>query len=321
MSERELVVVTGGAGFIGSHTVDRLVAQGRAVVVLDDFSTGRRENLRQHADGDQVDIVECNIADGLFAPLTDIVKRRGPVSRIVHLAAQTSVVYSVDNPLDEARTNYLGTLHVLEYARKNAVRKVVFASSAAAYGDVDTLPVGEDAPCEPLSPYGIDKRAGEMVLHYHTLVHGIATTPLRFFNVYGPRQDPKSPYSGVISIFVDRGLAGKELVIFGDGEQTRDFVYVGDVSRAVVTACLSDEGDGRPINIATGGETSVNRLAKILVELCGSSAGIRHADSRAGEIRRSVAVVDRAKEVLGFTAETALADGLAETVASIKSSE
>ncbi len=309
-----VAVVTGGAGFIGSHTVDALVAADHQVVVLDNFATGRRENLRQWQGDGRVEVIECNVADGLYAPLHDVIRRRGPVQRIVHLAAQVSVVYSVENPLDEARTNYLGTVQVLDYARRCGVRKVVFASSAAVYGDVAEMPVAEEVVCQPLSPYGIDKLAGEHFLRYHSLVHGLATQPLRFFNVYGPRQDPRSPYSGVISIFVDRGLSGRGLTVFGDGEQTRDFVFVGDVVRAVVGAALSDQGEGVAVNIATGNSSTINQLAAEVLRLCGSSAAIEHAPERAGEIRRSVARVTRAHELLGFRAETALADGLRRTV-------
>jgi UDP-glucose 4-epimerase len=311
---RPLSVVTGGAGFIGSHTVDALVAAGHQVVVVDDFSTGRRANLRRWQRDDRVEIAECNVADGLFAPLVDVTRRRGPVERIVHFAAQTSVVYSVDNPLDEARTNYVGTVQVLDYARRCGVRKVVFASSAAVYGDVAELPVAEESICEPLSPYGIDKRAAELFLRYHSLVHGLPTQPLRFFNVYGPRQDPGSPYSGVISIFIDRALAGNDLTVFGDGEQTRDFVFVGDVVRAVVAAALSDGGEGVPVNIATGRSHTVSELARAVIDLSGSPSAVRHGPARAGEILRSVARVTRAEELFGFRAETSLSDGLRRTI-------
>jgi UDP-glucose 4-epimerase len=307
-------LVTGGAGFIGSHTVDALVEAGDQVVVIDDLSTGKRENLARWNDDPRVELVVANVADGLFAPLHGVTARRGPIERIVHLAAQTSVVYSIDNPLDETRINHTGTVQVLDYARRTGARKVVFASSAATYGDVAEVPTSEAAPTEPLSPYGIDKRSGELWLRYHTLVHGLATVPLRFFNVYGPRQDPSSPYSGVISIFVDRALAGKELVIFGDGEQSRDFVYVADVVRAIVSALTGAEGEGLPINVATGRESTVNQLAKLVAKLCGSQAPIRHAGARAGEIRRSLARVERAAERLGFRASVELADGLARTV-------
>ncbi|HKE19432.1 MAG TPA: GDP-mannose 4,6-dehydratase [Kofleriaceae bacterium] len=321
MAERmPLAVVTGGAGFIGSHTVDALVAAGQQVVVLDDFSTGRRENLRQWQGDDRVEVIECDVADGLYAPLLEVTRRRGRVDRIVHLAAQVSVVYSVDNPLDEVRTNYVATVQVLDYARRLGVRKVVFASSAAVYGDVAELPVGEEVECHPLSPYGVDKRAAELFMRYHALVHRLGAQPLRFFNVYGPRQDPRSAYSGVISIFIDRGMAGRDLTVFGDGEQTRDFVFVGDVVRAVVGAALADGGEAVPVNIATGKSHSVNQLAAEVLRLCGSSAAIHHAPARDGEIRRSVARVTRAEEMLGFRAETSLSDGLARTIEWVRAS-
>ena len=311
----ELVVVTGGAGFIGSHVVDALVARGCQVAVIDDFSTGRESNLRQWASDDRVEVIPASIVDGLFAPLHAVTARRGPVDRIIHLAAQTSVVYSMEHPLDELRTNCLGTVQVIEYARLTGVRSLVFASSSAVYGDVAELPVSESAPCQPLSPYGIDKRTGELWLGYLTTVHGLAAVPLRFFNVYGPRQDPSSPYSGVISVFVDRSLARRELVIFGDGDQTRDFIYVADVVRAVLAAAFADTpADGAPINVATGRQTTINQLAAEVARLCGSTAGIRHEAGRAGEIRHSVAALDRAAERLGFRASTGLADGLAQTI-------
>jgi len=307
-----LAVVTGGAGFIGSHTVDRLLAAGHRVVVLDDFRTGKRANLAQHAGSDRLDVVACDISHGIFAALAPITARHGAVERIVHLAAQVSVVHSVDNPLVDMQVNYGGTLHVLEYARATGVKKVVFASSAAVYGDVATLPVGEDAPTRPVSPYGIDKLASELALDYYATVHGIPGTALRFFNVYGPRQDPASPYSGVISIFADRARAGRTLTIFGDGSQTRDFIYVGDVVRAITSAL----GDTPRViaNVATGGEISVLDLARTIVELCGGKSRIEHAAPRAGEILKSRARVDRLRDTLGVTAETKLVDGLRETL-------
>jgi UDP-glucose 4-epimerase len=196
---------------------------------------------------------------------------------------------------------------------------VVLASSAAVYGDVTELPVRETATLHPLSPYGIDKLGGEHFVHYYSAVHGVPGTALRFFNVYGPRQDPRSPYSGVISIFADRAMAGRGLTIFGTGEQTRDFVYVGDVSRAVVRACLSSDGatssDRAVINIGTGREVTVNELARTIVRLCGDRSEITHAAQRAGEIARSVAAVERMHDILGLTAETTLEDGLRETLA------
>ncbi|HTJ41272.1 MAG TPA: SDR family NAD(P)-dependent oxidoreductase [Kofleriaceae bacterium] len=309
-----LVVVTGGAGFIGSHVVDRLIERGARVIVVDDFSTGKRENLAHHA-GAPLDVVTCDVSTGVFAALAPLVKQHGPVERIIHLAAQVSVIASIASPVADAAVNYGGTLHVLEYARTTGVKKVVFASSAAVYGDVSEFPVQEDVRCAPVSPYGIHKYASEHALHYYSAVHGVATTALRFFNVYGPRQDPSSPYSGVISIFAARARAGRELLIFGDGEQTRDFVYVGDVARAVVDAAFSAGGDRAAINIGTGREVTVNELARSVVDLCGGRSQIRHAEARAGEIVRSVAAVARATEVLQWKAHTALVDGLKLTLA------
>jgi UDP-glucose 4-epimerase len=309
---RPLVAVTGGAGFIGSHTVDLLVAKGCRVVVLDDFSTGKRANLA--ASATSIDVLTVDISHGIFAALAPFTATHGPVERIVHLAAQVSVIHSIANPLTDMRVNYGGTLEVLEYARAHAVKKVVFASSAAVYGDVTEFPVDENAVCHPVSPYGTHKLASEHALHYYSQVHGVPTTALRFFNVYGPRQDPSSPYSGVISIFADRANAGRDLTIFGDGEQTRDFVYVGDVVRAVVGAALTDGADRAVMNVGTGSEISVNELARTIVELTGGKSVIKHAESRAGEILRSVARVERAERLLEWKAQTALRDGLAQTL-------
>ena len=308
-----LAVVTGGAGFIGSHTVDRLIAAGHHVVVLDDFRTGKRANLAQHAGSDRLTVVACDVSHGIFAALAPLTARLGAVERIVHLAAQVSVVHSVDNPLVDMQVNYGGTLHVLEYARAHGVRKVVFASSAAVYGDVIEMPVHEDIVKRPVSPYGIDKLASELALDYYAAVHGVPATWLRFFNVYGPRQDPGSPYSGVISIFADRARAGRPLVIFGDGGQTRDFVYVGDVVSAIVAA-LADGNDRLVANVGTGSEVTVLQLARTIVELCGNKSTIDHAPARAGEIVKSRARVDRLRDALGVVARTPLVDGLRETL-------
>jgi UDP-glucose 4-epimerase len=277
------------------------------VVVLDNFSTGKRANLAAH---DRLQVITCDVAHGIFAALADVAR----VDRIVHLAAQVSVVHSVANPLVDMQVNYGGTLHVLEYARAMKVEKVVFASSAAVYGDVTELPVSEDAHCAPVSPYGIDKYASELALDYYAAVHAVPATWLRFFNVFGPRQDPSSPYSGVISIFADRAKRGVPLTIFGDGSQTRDFVYVGDVVRAIVAA-LGDGNSRTVANVGRGGEITVLELAQTIVELCGGRSKIEHASPRSGEILKSRARVDRLRDRLGVVAETSLVDGLRKTLA------
>ncbi|TPV94351.1 MAG: NAD-dependent epimerase/dehydratase family protein [Myxococcales bacterium FL481] len=309
-------LVTGGAGFIGSHVVERVLALGDAAVVVDNFSTGRRENLAHLAGHDRFRLVEANVVDGLWAAVKPAVEHLGPATHLVHLAAQTSVVSSVQNPVDDVRINYGATVHALEYARHNGVQKVVFASSAATYGDETEMPIAEARASAPVSPYGINKLGSELFLHYYRQVHGLPTTALRFFNVYGPRQDPRSPYSGVISVFVDRAVRGLPLTIFGDGTQTRDFVFVEDVVRAILAACEQSGAPG-PYNVGTGRPTSITDLAKAIVAATGSASPIQHAPSRAGEIVHSYANVDAARMALGFRAEVALEEGLARTQSSL----
>ena len=312
-----IVVVTGGAGFIGSHVVDRLLETEHRVVVLDNFSTGKRANLARWLDHPALHVVPCDVAHGIFAALEPITREHGAIERVVHLAAQVSVVQSLANPLQDMAVNYGGTLHVLEYARARAVKKVVLASSAAVYGDVAALPVAEDAPCRPVSPYGAHKLASERALDCYAAVHRVPAVALRFFNVYGPRQDPSSPYSGVISIFIDRARTGRPLVIFGDGTQTRDFVYVGDVVHAIAAALADRPGGDRfeLANVGTGSEVSVLELARAVIELCGQRVPIELAPPRAGEISKSRARVDRLRDVFGVVARTSLHDGLRETIA------
>jgi UDP-glucose 4-epimerase len=322
---KPIALVTGGAGFIGSHTVDVLIASGFRVIVADNFSTGKRSNLDRWSDASRygfagtdpsLEIVTVDIAHGIFAALAPLTSRYGAVERIVHLAAQVSVVHSVANPLVDMQINYGGTLHVLEYARACSVKKLVFASSAAVYGDVVEFPVAEHFPCAPLSPYGIDKYASELALSMYQHVHGVPSQALRFFNVYGPRQDPSSPYSGVISIFADRARAGRGLTVFGDGSQTRDFVYVGDVARAICTALTADVPAAHgAVNVGTGSEISVRALAEHVVRLCGGTSTITHAAPRAGEIARSVANVSRLAQWYGVRSQTNFEDGLQLTLA------
>ncbi|HIQ02466.1 MAG TPA: SDR family NAD(P)-dependent oxidoreductase, partial [Anaerolineales bacterium] len=252
-----LWLVTGGAGFIGSHLVEALVARGERARVLDDFSTGRWENLA--AVTGQVEVIEGDVRDRAAAA-----RAVDGVEVVIHLAAIPSVQASVEDPQRVMAVNCTGTLNLLEAARAAGVRRFVFASSAAVYGDQTDLPLREDLPPDPLSPYAASKAAGEALCRAYFASYGLPTVVLRFFNVYGPRQDPRSPYSGVISIFVERMRQGLPPVIYGDGEQTRDFVYVGDVVEAVVRAAEREEAVGEVFNIAGGRQTSVLELVKVL---------------------------------------------------------
>ncbi|NOY94279.1 MAG: NAD-dependent epimerase/dehydratase family protein [Deltaproteobacteria bacterium] len=309
----ERVLVTGGAGFIGSHLVDRLLASGHQVVVLDDFSSGKRENIAQHTGDARLLVIEADVAGDLDAAL-DTAHAASPITRVAHLAAKVSVVASLEDPLEDLRVNAGGTLRVLEWARRHAVRKVAFASSAAVYGDVAEVPTPERAPCAPISPYGIHKRSSERYLALYAEVHGLPTTSLRFLNVFGPRQDASSPYSGVISIFFERARAGLPLTVYGDGEQTRDFVYVADVTDALERALFSSPDVVGPLNVGTGVGTSVNQLAAAVLEVLGAQLEVRHDEARGGEIRHSCAVVDAAAQQLGFHAGYELKRGLAEMI-------
>lgn len=311
---QETVVVTGGAGFIGSHTVEQLVRQGCRVVVVDDFSSGKRANLAAIKDHERLTVIEADVSDGLWSCLAGYVQKHGPVQRIIHLAAQTSVVRSVESPLHDLRANYTSTMNIADYARRTHAKRLVFASSAAIYGDVETVPVQESQPPAPLSPYGLHKLASEQCLRYHALVHNIPATAFRFFNVYGPRQDPNSPYTGVISIFINRALQNLPLTIFGDGAQTRDFVFVGDIARMLAKAALSDRLGFSLANLGTGNATSVTQLAQEVVRLCNSTSTIHYGAARPGEIKHSLAAITQAREQLDYAPEVALAEGLEQTV-------
>ncbi len=310
---KEIVLVTGGAGFIGSHVVEGLLARACRVVVLDNFTTGRRENLSDWEKSNSLRVIEGDVTGDVAAALSAVTKEWGKITRAVHLAAQTSVTVSIEQPLVDLKINLEGTLRVLEFCRSQGARKCVFASSAAVYGDAARLPAAETAPCRPLSPYGASKLAAEGYLRLYSEVLDLPATSLRFFNVYGPRQDPRSPYSGVITVFFGRALRGEGLTIFGDGKQTRDFIYVKDVAHAILAALFSKKGAGESLNVATGRETSVSELARQIVKTCGSRSRIHHADARPGEIRRSRAKVSKAKTLLGFSAKVKLEKGLAET--------
>jgi UDP-glucose 4-epimerase len=297
-----LTLVTGGAGFIGSHIVDRLLADGRRVRVLDNFSTGKRENLPESAD---LEIITGDV--GSFDDVHEVMK---DVELVFHEAAIASVPKTIDDPIGSQRTNYQGTLNVLEAARQQGTKRVVFASSAAVYGDLPELPKREDMPLKPLSPYAVDKLASEYACQMYTHLHGLETVCLRYFNIYGPRQDPGSPYSGVISIFADRLKKGERPVIYGDGEQTRDFVFVSDVVEANIKAGTVDKASGRVINIATGRVVTLNELLESMCRILNRKFDPGYEIVRAGDIRHSSALTGLSREVLNWVAGVSMDEGL-----------
>lgn len=301
-----MYLVTGGAGFIGSHTVELLLGEGHAVRVLDDLSTGRRANLA----GLDVDLVEGSITD----PAT-VASAMVGVERVIHLAARVSVPGSIARPLAYDHTNVRGFLHVLEAAREVGVKRVVYASSCAVYGSIPGLPKREDAPLAPESPYASSKMANEAYARAYSRTMGVSAVGVRYFNVFGPRQDPAGPYGAVIPKFVDRALRGQSLTIYGDGEQGRDFVSVKDVARANVRASQTTAGGGMAFNIGGGRMTTVNQLAAEVVEGVGPHVKVVHSDPRPGDILLSLADIRQASEVLGWAPEAAFDVALSDTVA------
>jgi UDP-glucose 4-epimerase len=306
------VLVTGGAGFIGSNLVDRLLAEGHDVTVVDDLSSGRLHNLQAaRRDPDlPLDFVRLDItSDGLERA---VAKAQPEV--VLHLAAQIDVRRSVEDPVHDAMVNLVGTVNLLEACRRHDVAKIVFTSSGGAmYGEPrpDELPVDEGHPGHPMSPYGASKRAVEEYLHAYQALYGLRWTALALANVYGPRQSPEGE-AGVVALFGSRMLDGRDVTIFGTGEQTRDFVYVGDVVDAFVAAI--DKGDGARLHVGTGEQVSVNRLFAVLAEVTGYAKHPSYAPARAGEIEH-IALDNRAAAThLGWSPATSLSDGLAATV-------
>jgi len=294
------VLVTGGAGFIGSHSVEQLLAIGARVRVLDNFTSGKRENLPQDP---HLEVVAGDIRDP--AAVGDALQ---DVTHVLHLAAQVSVQASVDDPLASATTNITGFLNVLDGARRAGIGRFVYASSAAVYGVPARLPLDEGAPTGPISPYGLEKSIDDQYGTLYRVLYGMASVGMRYFNVYGPRQDPASPYSGVISIFVDRLRAGKVLTVYGDGLQTRDFIYVGDVARANVAA-LTGNIVGT-CNVATGRTVTLLELIDTLTFVAGITTQVTFLPARSGDIRHSAADNARLRQELARTEFTSLQEGL-----------
>jgi UDP-glucose 4-epimerase len=301
------ILVTGGAGFLGSHLVDALLDQGHAVRVLDDLSSGRRENLPR-----QVEFLYGDVTNAAA-----VAEAFDGVEACFHLAAIASVVRSGCEWLRTHQVNLTGTITIFERARQLRSRgaiPVIYASTAAVYGNSNLVPIGEQRPAAPLSAYGADKHACELHARIAGSVHGIPTVGLRFFNLYGRRQDPQSPYSGVIAIFADRLARGEPAEIFGDGQQLRDFTYVGDAVSALCRA-LPAASIGAPVfNVCTGKGTTVQALAETMAALYRTELVAVHRPARSGEVRVSIGDPAFAAKQLGFTAKTALADGLAMTL-------
>jgi UDP-glucose 4-epimerase len=300
-------LVTGGAGFIGSHLVPALLDEGHTIRVLDDLSSGHRKNVPQ-----QIELIEADVTDP-----TAVESALDGVDGCFHLAAIASVARSHLDWLRTHQVNLTGTINVFDQARPSRRHRevpVVYASSAAIYGNCGSFPVDEESPAAPLSAYGADKHACELHARVAGAIHGVPTVGLRFFNLYGPRQDPLSPYSGVISIFAGRLLRGDAVEIFGDGEQARDFTYIGDAVCALRCAMRAATTSAFVFNVCTGKATSVLDLAQTMAKLCGTELVVHRRPTRCGEVRISIGDPQRAVERLGFTARTALSDGLAMTL-------
>jgi nucleoside-diphosphate-sugar epimerase len=296
-------LVTGGAGFIGSHLVEALVSSGCRVAVLDNLSSGRYANL-QHLEG-RFSFFQEDIRN---RPALDAAIENCDV--VFHLAAVVSVPQTIKNPVDSAAVNDMGTMQVLDAARQKKVKRVVFSSSCAVYGDDPRLPKREDMNPKPLSPYAAQKLAAEYYANVFYNLYGIETPVLRYFNVYGPKQDPSSPYSGVISIFMTKALLNDPVIIYGDGNQSRDFIYVQDVVRANLLAATAKKTGGQVINIGSGSSATINQLWEAICALCGRNLKPQYSDNRPGDITKSLAGVDKAKALLGFECEVSFKKGL-----------
>ena len=299
-------LVTGGAGFIGSHLTEELVRRGHRVRVADSLITGKRSNIAHLRD---VEFLEGDLAD------LDVAKRAvAECDYVLHQAAIPSVPRSVKDPITSNRANVDATLNMLVAARDAGVRRLVFAGSSSAYGNTPTLPKHEGMPTSPLSPYALQKVIGEQYLQMFTRLYGLETVTIRYFNVFGPRQDPSSPYSGVISVFATALLQNRPPTIFGNGEQTRDFTYVANVVDGVLRACESPKANAQIINVATGGRISLNELFRTMRRLTGATVEPVYVETRAGDVSDSQADISLARDVLGYEPTVSFEDGLERTV-------
>ncbi|WP_437882430.1 NAD-dependent epimerase/dehydratase family protein [Pseudomonas sp. LRF_L74] len=300
------ILITGGAGFIGSHLSDALLAAGYRVRVLDNLSTGKRENLA--LDNPRLELIEGDVADA------ELVKRAvAGCQAVAHLAAVASVQASVDDPVATHQSNFVGTLNVCEAMREAGVKRVVFASSAAVYGNNgEGVAVGEDTAKAPLTPYASDKLSSEHYLDFYRREHGLEAAIFRFFNIFGPRQDPSSPYSGVISIFTQRAQDGRPITVFGDGEQTRDFFFVADLVPLLVQGLRKEQVLAGAVNVGHNQSISLNQLLAAIKGVLGELPEVSHGSARAGDIRHSRANNDLLRERFDLAQATPLEKGLAQ---------
>jgi nucleoside-diphosphate-sugar epimerase len=304
-----LYLVTGGAGFIGSSIARGLIARGDGVRIIDNFSTGKRENLADIAS--RIELLEGDIRDDRL-----LARALAGVEVVFHEAAIASVPQSMAEPLENHAVNATGTWRVLESARHAGVRRVVYAASSAAYGDEPTLPKVETMPPAPISPYGATKLAGEVAMQIYARAYGLETVCLRYFNVFGPRQDPKSEYAAVIPKFITAALAGKQPRIFGDGKQSRDFCHIDNVVEANFAAAVADAGraSGRVFNVGCGESIDLNRVVALIGDILGKKLEAVHEPERAGDIKHSWGDVSAARAGLGFHAAVSFAEGLRRTI-------
>ena len=300
-------LVTGGAGFIGSHLVEELVNRGERVRVVDNLSTGKRHNIAHLT---SVEFVEGDLSD------PDVARHAASgVDYVLHQAAIPSVPRSVQDPITSNRANIDATLNVLVAARDAGVKRLVYAGSSSAYGDTPTLPKVETMATAPLSPYALQKLVGEQYGQMFTRLYGLETVTIRYFNVFGPRQDPSSPYSGVISLFISALCDGRRPTIYGDGEHTRDFTYVANVVDGVLRACTAPAASGEVINVATGGRISLNMLFTTIRSLVDAKVDPIYSAPRAGDVKDSQADISKARRILGYEPIVTFEEGLARTVA------
>jgi len=300
-------LITGGAGFIGSNIAHEVLKRGDEVRILDNFSTGRKINIASILD--KIELIEGDICD-----FWTVEEATEGVDYVLHQAALPSVIRSVKNPLTSNEVNINGFLNVLECSRRAGVKRVVFACSSSIYGESETLPKVETMPPAPLSPYAVSKLAGEQYCKVFYRLYGLETVSLRYFNIFGPRQDPGSQYSAVIPLFIKAVLTGTQPVIFGDGEQSRDFTYIGNAVQANLKACTAPNAPGHGYNVACGERFTLNETLKFINEILGKNAKALYVDPRPGDIRHSLADIKAAQKDLGYSIDYDFKSGLEETV-------